>query len=198
VLAFEQAYLDGVRPGIMLYGYSPLSRNPDITLPANNSSHPSTKGVDRGVFYPYQTSDAPHISLIPAMTVKARILCIRKVSAGTPISYGRTFVTKRPSRIGVIAIGYADGYSRLFSNSAHVLAKGQRVPVVGRVCMDLTMVDLTDTDSMIEEGDEVIIIGRQGNERITADELAGKANTVSYEILTSLGRRSTRRYVETH
>jgi len=166
VMTFEQAYLDAVRPGLMLYGYSPFTQN-------------------------------PHADIIPAMTIKARILDIRNVPARTPISYGRTFVTKRPSAIGVLALGYADGYNRLFSNNAYVLVNGQKAPVVGRVCMDLTMIDLTDVTG-VEKDDEAVIIGKQGDHTITADELAGRANTISYEILTSFGRRSTRVYVEDH
>lgn len=166
VLTFEDAYLDAVRPGLILYGYAPFIQQSNPTI-------------------------------IPAMTVKTRLLCIRSLPCGTPISYGRTFVTKRQSRIGVIAIGYADGYSRFFSNKGEMLVRGMRVPVVGRVCMDLTMVDLTDVMGA-EENDEVIILGKQGNELITADELASKANTISYEILTSLGSKSKRVYVEAH
>jgi alanine racemase len=166
VMTFEQAHLDAVRPGLMLYGYSPFAKNP---VP----------------------------DLVPAMTVKARILDIRNLPAGTPVSYGRTFVTKRPSRIGVLSLGYADGYSRIFSNNAFILVRGEKVPVAGRVCMDLTMIDLTDVkDSAID--DEAVIIGRQGDHAITADELAGRANTIPYEILTSLGSRSRRVYVEDH
>ncbi len=131
------------------------------------------------------------------MKVKTKILCIRKVSSGTPISYGRTFITKRPSRIGVLPLGYADGYSRFFSNNADVLVKGKRVPVVGRICMDLTMIDLTDVKG-VKENDEIVIMGKQGKESITAQELAYKANTIPYEILTSLGNKSKRIYVETH
>jgi alanine racemase len=169
VLAFEDAHLDAVRPGLILYGHLPIIQG---------SSSPAFDDID----------------LIPAMTVKTSLLCIRDVPSGTPISYGRTFVTKRQSRIGVIAIGYADGYSRFFSNKAEMLVGGKRAPVVGRVCMDLTMVDLTDVTEA-EENDEAVILGRQGNELITADELASKANTVSYEILTSLGSQSKRVYV---
>jgi alanine racemase len=164
VLSFEDAYLDAIRPGIMLYGYSPFPCS---------------------------------AQLIPAMKVKTRILSIRNLPLGTPISYGRTFVTKRQSRIGVIALGYADGYFRSFSNNAEMLVKGKRVPVVGRVCMDLTMVDLTNV-SDAEEDDEVVVLGRQGIESITADELASKADTIPYEILTTFGNRSIRTYVENH
>ncbi|MBI5188317.1 MAG: alanine racemase [Nitrospirae bacterium] len=160
VLTFEDAYLDAVRPGLMLYGYSPL-RTPNSEL----------------------------INLMPAMKIRTRILCIRNLPPGSPISYGRTFITKRQSRIGVLPLGYADGYSRLFSNNAEVLVKGRRVPVVGRVCMDLTMIDLTDVKD-VREDDEVVILGQQGEESITAQELAHRANTIPYEILTSLGSRS--------
>jgi alanine racemase len=166
VMTFEQAHLDAVRPGLMLYGYSPF---------VNNSS----------------------TDLIPAMTVKARILCVRDIPSGTPISYGRTFVTKKASRIGVLAVGYADGFNRLFSNNAYVLVKGQKAPIAGRVCMDLTMIDLTDIAGA-EADDEAVIIGKQGDHIVTADDLARRAGTISYEILTSLGSRSRRVYVQDH
>lgn len=178
VLTFEDSYLDAVRPGLMLYGYSPLNKK------AKGGEQRAEKKSD-------------NVTLIPAMTVKTRILCIRNVPSGTPISYGRTFVTKRASKIGVIPVGYADGYSRLFSNNAEVLVKGKRVPVVGRVCMDLTMTDLTDIADVTER-DEAVILGTQGDESINAYELAEKAHTIPYEILTSLGSRSRKTYVETH
>ena len=180
ILSFQEAHLDAVRPGLMLYGYSPIK-----SMERRAKSRESEKNKSQD------------IGLIPAMSIKTRILSIRNVPSGTPISYGRTFITKRPSRIGVIPLGYADGYNRLFSNNAEVLVNGKRVPVIGRVCMDLTMTDLTDVKG-VKEDDEVVIIGRQGNESITAEELAFRSNTISYEILTTLGGRSKRRYVETH
>lgn len=163
ILTFGAAYLDAVRPGLMLYGYSPLQHS-------------------------------ALISLMPAMKVKTRILTIRNLPPNSPISYGRTFITRRQSKIGILPVGYADGYSRLLSNSAEVLVKGRRVPVVGRICMDLTMIDLTDTDD-VSEGDEVVILGEQGNDAITAYELADKAKTIPYEILTSLGSHSRKQYI---
>jgi alanine racemase len=200
VLSFEKAYFDSVRPGLMLYGYSPFAKESNPTSPR------FTKGGDikfshleKGdvVGFEKESISAETIYLIPAMTVKTKLISLRNVPPGTPISYGRTFITKRQSRIGVIALGYADGYFRFFSNNSEVLVKGKRVPVVGRVCMDLTMIDLTDTVD-VGENDEVIILGTQGTESITADELALKANTISYEILTSLGSRAKRTYVETN
>jgi alanine racemase len=180
VLTFEDAHLDAVRPGLMLYGYSPINQKSEVSPPTQ-----------------LRTTSPELINLMPAMKVKTKILCIRNVPSGTPISYGRTFITKRTSRIGVLALGYADGYSRFFSNNAEVLVKGRRVPVVGRICMDLTMIDLTDVKG-VKENDEIVIMGKQGDESITAQELAYKANTIPYEILTSLGNKSKRIYVETH
>jgi len=171
IMTLPESHFDAVRPGIMLYGYSPMQKSEvkNYELKALNSE------------------------LIPVMTVKTKILAVRRLPAGTPISYGRTFITKRESLIGVTAVGYADGFSRRFSNNADMLVRGKRVPVVGRVCMDLTMIDLTDIGH-VEEGDEAVIIGSQGGEFIGADELALRADTIPYEILTSLGNKSKKKY----
>jgi alanine racemase len=130
----------------------------------------------------------------PCMTVKTKIIEIRKLLKGTPISYGKTFVTKRDSLIGVIPVGYADGYFRKLSNRAFVIVKGKKVPVVGTVCMDLTMIDLTDV-SDVEINDEVILLGNSGKEKITADDIAKWAETIPYEVLTSLGSRAKKKYI---
>jgi alanine racemase len=159
----------------MLYGYSPFCQE-----------HPPKKGKAK-----------QRQKLIPAMGIKTKVLLVKKVPSGTPISYGRTFVTKRESKIGVLPIGYADGYNRFFSNNAEVLVKKKRAPVIGRVCMDLTMIDVTDINS-VKQNDEVVLLGKQGNDMITADELAQKAHTISYEILTTMGSKSRRIYVESH
>lgn len=168
VITLPESHFDAVRPGIMLYGYSPILVA-SSQLPVAGSQ------------------------LQPVMTVKTKILALRRLPSGTPISYGRTFITKRDSLIGVIPVGYADGFSRRFSNNAELLVRGKRVPVVGRVCMDLTMLDLTDIEQ-VEEGDEVVIIGKQGNESIDAAELAFRVDTIPYEILTSLGNMAKRVY----
>ncbi|MFH0933338.1 MAG: alanine racemase [Nitrospirota bacterium] len=194
VLNFEDAHLDAVRPGLMLYGYSPLSYNPN--LPDNPPTPPLEKGGKGGFKSGGHDGiiNSEPTTLIPAMKVKTKILCIRNLPPDFPISYGRTFVTKRQSKIGVLPLGYADGYNRLFSNNAAVLVRGRRVPVVGRICMDLTMVDLTEIED-VRESDEVVILGKQGNESITAYELARKAQTIPYEILTSLGSHSRKEYI---
>ena len=139
----------------------------------------------------YPVADA---KLVPAMSAKARILALRMLPPGTPISYGRTFVTARESLIGVMAAGYADGFSRLFSNKASVLVRGKRAPVVGRVCMDVTMIDVTDIAG-VSESDDVIIMGSQGGESISAAELAQWSDTIPYEVMLSLGNRATRVYI---
>jgi alanine racemase len=183
VLTFQGAYLDAVRPGIMLYGYSPLLQRMDFGSgsPPDEKHHTSPRKRHRS-------------DLQPAMSVKTRILSVRTVEKGTPISYGRTFFTKRRSRIGVLPIGYADGYSRLFSNNSCVIVKGKKVPVVGRVCMDLTMIDLTGVKG-VAENDEVVLMGSQGQESIYAEELAERARTIPYEILTALGSSSVKVHV---
>lgn len=172
IISLPESYFDAVRPGLMLYGVSPIER-PSASMEVVSG-----------------------YSLLPAMSVKTRIISIRRVPKGTPISYGRTFITQRESLIGVIAIGYADGFFRAFSNNASVLIKGKRVPVVGRVCMDLTMVDLTGIGDDVGENEEVVILGRQGREFISASELAFRAGTIPYEILTSLGRGAYKLYKE--
>jgi len=142
-----------------------------------------------GVFpSPAMTS---RIDLKPVLTWQTRILQLKKVPAETSISYGQTFVTQRESLIATLPIGYADGYPRLLSNRGEVLIKGKRAPVAGRICMDLTMIDVTDIRG-VRQADEVVLLGRQGDAEITADEMAGWANTISYEILTSIGARVPR------
>lgn len=164
-MTFNDSHLDAVRPGIMLYGCSPLR----------------------------EERESPCV-VHPAMRVTTRVLTLRRVAKGVPVSYGRTFVTGRDSLIGVLPVGYADGYNRTFSNNANVLVKGKRAPVVGRVCMDLTMVDLTGVEA-VQEGDEVVLLGKQGDQEIRAGELAERAGTIPYEILTTLGRSSRKIYV---
>ena len=131
--------------------------------------------------------------LRPVMSLKSRIVFLKKVPPGTSISYNRSFVTKRRSTIATIAIGYADGYNRRLSNQGEVLINGQRAPVTGRVCMDTIMVDVTDIPD-VNYKTEVVLMGRQGKEQITADDIAKKTGTIPYEVLTSIGQRVRRVY----
>jgi len=113
------------------------------------------------------------------------------VPAGVPISYGRTFVTKRESLIATIPIGYADGYNRGLSNRGEAIVRGKRVPVAGRVCMDMTMLDVTEVAG-VAAGDEAVLIGSGGNERISADDIAAKTGTIAYEVLCGISGRVPR------
>jgi alanine racemase len=129
--------------------------------------------------------------LRPVLSLVTRIAFVKRVPRGVPISYGRTFVTKRESLIATIPLGYADGYSRGLSNKGEAIVRGARVPVAGRVCMDMTMLDVTDVPG-VAEGDEVVLIGAQGNERITADDIAAKTGTIAYEVLCGISCRVPR------
>jgi alanine racemase len=161
VVSAPAAHFAMVRPGIMLYGYAP----------------------------------APHLAaraaVVPAMRLRTAIAQTRRVPAGTPVSYAGTFVTARPSTIATLPVGYADGYHRLASNRASVVVRGARAPVAGRVCMDHTMVDVTDVPG-VHAGDRVVLFG----DGIGADELAGWCETIPYEMLTAVGRRVPRVHVE--
>ena len=137
--------------------------------------------------------------LVPAMSFRSRLVQVRRVRAGRPISYGRTFVTVRDSVIGVVPVGYGHGYSWLCSNRGAMLVAGRRVPIVGRVTMDLTMLDLTDlaqaTGRVPEPGDPVVLFGRQGDEALPVEELARWSETLAYEVLCTIGKRVTRVYL---
>lgn len=163
VLDFRRAFFTMVRPGLMLFGYNPLEAG--------------ALGAD----------------LRPVLSLLTRIAFIKKVPTGVPISYGRTFTTKRESAIATLPIGYADGYSRGLSNKGEALVRGMRVPVVGRVCMDMCMIDVTDVPAA-REGDDVVVIGSQGGERITADDIAAKTGTIAYEVLCGISSRVPRIY----
>jgi len=163
VLDFHRAFFTMVRPGLMLYGYNPLEEG--------------ALGAD----------------LRPVLSLVTRIAFIKKVPTGVPISYGRTFTTKRESAIATLPIGYADGYGRGLSNKGEALVRGMRVPVVGRVCMDMCMIDVTDVPAA-REGDDVVLIGSQGSERITADDIAAKIGTIAYEVLCGISSRVPRIY----
>ncbi|MFQ5916378.1 MAG: alanine racemase [Candidatus Binatia bacterium] len=132
-------------------------------------------------------------TLKPALSWKTKILQLKKVPKGSSISYEQTFVTRRESFIATLPVGYADGYKRLLSNRGAVLVRGQRAPIAGLVTMDLTMVDVTGIRG-VQQGDEVVLLGKQGEDTISADEMAQWADSISYEILTSISTRVPRIY----
>ena len=161
VITLPSSHFTMVRPGLMLYGIYP------------------SPGMVR------------QVALKPVLSWKTRILQLKRVPKGSSISYGQTFMTERESLIATLPVGYADGYQRLLSNRGAVLVRGKRAPIVGRVCMDLTMVDVTDIGG-VQQGDEVVLLGNQGEGTISADEMAQWAETISYEILTSISFRVPR------
>lgn len=131
------------------------------------------------------------VSLEPVMELKATVSQVKTVEAGVDISYGRTYTTQRETRVAVVTIGYADGYPRLLSGKAEVLIKGHRAKVVGRICMDQLMIDVTDIPN-VRPQDVVTLFGRDGNEEITADDLADLIGTIGYEIVCGLSPRVPR------
>ncbi len=163
ILNHPSRLYDLVRPGLVLYGV-----------------HPAPGLRER-------------IDLRPAMTFQSRILAVRTLPEGSPISYGRTFRTRRRSRIAVLPVGYADGYRRDLSNRAHVLVRGVEAPVVGNITMDLTLADVTDIPGA-GEGDEVILFGTSPTGNLPAEDLAERVGTIPYEILCGVGRRVPRLY----
>jgi alanine racemase len=165
VLDYPEAKFDVVRPGILLYGC-----------------------------YPSESVSKDEVRLTPVMSVKANIVFIKDVPEGVSISYGRKFTTERRSRIATISIGYADGYPRTLTGKAEVLIKGRRAKVVGSICMDQCMIDVTDIPD-VKMGDEVVVMGTLGDEAITAEELAEKTGTINYEILCGFGMRLPKVYL---
>jgi len=130
----------------------------------------------------------------PIMSLKSQVVITRRIQAGESVSYDRLYVAKKPTTIATIPIGYGDGYFKTLTGRAYCLIKGKRYPIVGSICMDELMVDCNDDD--IKPGDEVVLIGRQGSEEILADEIAGWAGTIPYEITTSISARVSRVYIE--
>ncbi len=144
------------------------------------------------MLYGYDPRESRESALLqPVLSLVTRIAFLKKVAAGTSVSYGRTFVTRRESLIATVPVGYADGYDRALSNRGEALVRGLRVPVAGRVCMDMTMLDVTDVPH-VAEGDEVVMIGTQGRERITAEDIAEKTGTIPYEVLCGISGRVPR------
>jgi alanine racemase len=148
----------------------------------------------RGGLLTYGVPPAPRrlpFPVDPVASLKARLVQVREVPAGRPVSYGGTWRTERPSRLALALLGYADGYPWALSGRGEALVRGRRVPLRGRVCMDQIVLDVTDLPP-VEPGEEAVFLGRQGGEEITVQELADRAGTLSYEILTRLAARLPR------
>ncbi len=165
IIRFPEARFDMVRPGISLYGCYPVDSGDRALLPA----------------------------LEPVMSYKTRVVQVKKIAAGSGISYGHTHITTRDTLVAVLPVGYDDGYQRRLSNRGQVLIHGLRAPILGRVCMNACMVDVTDIEG-VSAGDEVVLMGRQGEDEISADEIAAWLGTISYEVLCLLGGKNHRFY----
>lgn len=135
----------------------------------------------------------PDPGLEPALSVRTHVIALRDVAPGDAVGYGSRWRAPRPSRIATLPVGYGDGYLRRLSSRAEVLVRGRRAPVVGSISMDLMMADVTDVPG-VEYGDEVVLVGRQGGERVSVEDVAAWAETIPYEILVGLARRVPRRY----
>lgn len=163
-LDLPETHLDAVRLGIALYGLRPSDKV------------------------------QPTIPLRPALTLKSRVGQVRTLPAGSSISYGRTFVTERPTTAALIPCGYGDGYLRFHSNRGMVLIHGQRAPIRGLICMDQFVVEVSGIEN-VQQDDEVVLIGRQGNDVLSAEEVASWAETINYEVVTQLLPRVPRVYL---
>jgi alanine racemase len=162
-LAYRESWFDMIRPGIMLYGGSP---SPGFRSP---------------------------VPLKPVMRFSGRVLQVRRLPPHTPVSYGRTYTTDQERRIAVTSAGYGDGLPRSLSNRGHVLIREDAAPIVGTVCMNQTLCDVTHIEGVLP-GDEVVFLGTQGRQTITGDDIARQAQTISYEVFCSIGQRNIKEY----
>lgn len=163
-ISYKDSHFNMVRPGLMLYG-----------------------------LYPNEAI-AKIVELKPALSLKTRIVFLKRTPAGRSISYGRTYTTNKDTIIATLPIGYADGLNRGLSNKGEVIVKGKRAPIVGRICMDHTMIDVGHIDG-IKVGDEVVLIGNQGAESITAQDIACLLDTIPYEVVCWISARVPRIYI---
>jgi len=166
IMELPDTHYDGARPGVILYGY-----------------------------YPSNEVDKKELDIKPVMTLKANILHIKTMEPGQYIGYGRKFKTPRKSIIATLGIGYADGYTRMLSGKAKVIINGQFAPVVGNICMDQCMIDITDVPG-VKVGDEVILMGTDGKLKFDVDDIAPLLGTINYEVLCMIGKRVPRVYIK--
>lgn len=166
IIVMKEANMDVVRAGITLYGLMPSQEVPTDIVP-----------------------------LEAALSLKSRVVYVKEIEKGTQISYGGTFTAERTMKIATIPVGYGDGYPRSLSNKGAVLIHGKRAPILGRVCMDQFMVDVTDIQN-VKEGDEATLIGKEGNEQLTMEYLGELSGRFNYELACDLGKRIPRAYIK--
>jgi alanine racemase len=167
IIRYPEMNLDMVRPGIVLYG-----------------------------LYPSSNLKSPLLGLKPVMAWKANVVSVNHLAENEYISYGRTFKTERESVIATIPVGYADGYSRSLSNKCRILIKGEFAPIIGTICMDQFMVDITDLKSDVLVGDEVMLFGKNGYAELPVEIIAEGLGTINYEVVSRLGMRIPRVYIK--
>lgn len=166
IIDLPEVQMNAVRPGIIQYG-----------------------------LYPSEDVLKSRIDLRPVMSIKAKVIHVKDVESGTPISYGRKFITQRKSRIATLPVGYADGYTRMLNGKAKVIVNGAIAPVVGSICMDQCMIDVTDCGT-VRPGDEVILMGSDGGLNISADTIASWIGTINYEVVCMFSKRVPRVYLK--
>jgi alanine racemase len=162
-MRLRESHFQAIRPGIAIYGLDPSSEWP------------------------------PVFEIRPALALKSLVARVRELPVGAGVSYGRTWVAARPTTAALVPVGYGDGYHRILSNRGVVLVGGHRAPVIGRVCMDQIVVDVTGIPG-VKQDDEVVLVGRQGGEQIRAEEVARLAGTINYEVTTAILPRAVRVY----
>lgn len=163
IMMYPEMHLDMVRPGVILYG-----------------------------MYPSDEVDKSRLDLIPAMTLKSTVTHVKEVEEGRGVSYGKKFITNKKMKIATVPIGYADGYLRKLAKEGKMIVNGEKVAIIGRICMDQCMIDVTNVHT-IDKGDEVIIFGREG---VTIDDLAMWLETINYEVSCVIGKRIPRIYTK--
>ncbi len=166
IIDFSDNYLNMVRNGIITYG-----------------------------LYPSDEVNKSEINISPAMSMKSHVVFVKEVEKDFPVSYGSTYITEKKTKIATIPIGYADGYPRALSNKGSVLIAGKKAPIIGRICMDQMMVDVTDIGN-VKQGDLVTVIGKDGENEITVDDISEIVGTINYEILCNISKRVPRVYVK--
>lgn len=165
IIDLKEANIDMVRAGIALYG-----------------------------LYPSEEVNKENVCLTPVLELKSIVSYLKTVPKGSPIGYGATFVTQKETKVATVSIGYGDGYPRALSNKGYALVRGKKAPIIGRICMDQFMMDVSDIPE-IQQGDTVTLIGKDQNEQITVEELAELAGTFNYEFVCDLGKRIPRVYI---
>ncbi len=174
ILQYPQTWKDMIRPGLALYGALP---SPNLTSKLN-----ALVSIEEN-------------TLTPVMEWKSKIILLKSVSKGTSLGYGRQFIAQRDSLIATLPVGYADGLPRVLSNKMEVIIRGKKAPQVGAICMDFCLIDVSEIPEVKEE-DEAVIIGKQGENKISVEEVSKLAQTIPYEILCSIGKRVPRIYIK--